>query len=53
MILIIEKEKMKIIIIYVETNRSFNDIVRSIGHLLKEFELETDDFIFYTSVMAN
>lgn len=39
--------------IYVETNRSFNDIVRSIGHLLKEFELETDDFIFYTSVMAN
>lgn len=39
--------------IYVETNRSFNDIVRSIGHLLKEFELKTDDFIFYTSVMAN
>lgn len=39
--------------IYVETNRSFNDIVRSIGHLLKEFELETDDFIFYTSFMAN
>jgi len=39
--------------IYVETNRSFNDIVRSIGHLLKEFELETDDFIFYTSVNEN
>lgn len=39
--------------IYVETNRSFNDIVRSIGHLLKEFELETDDFIFYTTVNAN
>lgn len=39
--------------IYVETNRSFNDIVRSIGHLLREFELETDDFIFYTSVDAS
>lgn len=39
--------------IYVETNRSFNDIVRSIGHLLREFELESDDFIFYTSVDAN
>ena len=36
--------------IYVETNRSFNDIVRSIGHLLKEFELDTDDFLFYTAV---
>lgn len=39
--------------IYVETNRNFNDIVRSIGHLLRNFELETDDFIFYTSVDTN
>lgn len=39
--------------IYVETNRSFNDIVQSIRDLLKEFELETYDFIFYTSVNAN
>lgn len=35
--------------IFVECNRSFNDIVRSIGHLIKEFNLDTDDFVFYTS----
>lgn len=39
--------------IYVETNRNFNDIVRSIGHLLREFELDTEDFIFYTSLDAD
>jgi len=36
--------------IYVETNRSANDIVRTIKNLLDEFGLSYDDFIFYTEV---
>lgn len=35
--------------IFIECNRSFNDIVRSIGHLIKEFNIDVDDFVFYTS----
>ena len=34
--------------IYVETNRSFNDILRNIKFLIQEFGLSFDDFFFYT-----
>ena len=34
--------------IYVETNRSSNDVVRSIKYLLNEYGLDLDDFVFYT-----
>ena len=33
--------------IYVETNRSFNDIVRSIKYLMEEYDIDMDDFVFY------
>ena len=33
--------------IFVETNRSFNDIVRSIKYLLEEYDVDLDDFVFY------
>ena len=39
--------------IFVETNRSFNDIVRSIGHLLKVYNIENDEFVFFTSTDSN
>ena len=35
--------------IYVETNKSFNDIVRTIKKLLDVFALNYDDFVFYTN----
>lgn len=35
--------------IYVETNRSFNDIVRIIKKLIDIFGLDYDDFVFYTN----
>lgn len=35
--------------IFVETNRSFNDIVRSIKYLIEAFDLSMDDFVFYTN----
>ena len=35
--------------IYVETNKSFNDIVRTIKKLLDIFTLSYDDFVFYTN----
>lgn len=35
--------------IYVETNRSFNATIRMIKLLLDKFDLEYDDFIFYTT----
>ncbi len=35
--------------IFVECNRSFNDVVRSVGYLIKEFDLEINDLIFYTT----
>ena len=35
--------------IYVETNKSFNDIVKTIKKLLDEFDISPDDFIFYAS----
>ena len=35
--------------IYVETNKSFNDIVRTIKKLLELFNLSSDDFLFYAS----
>lgn len=36
--------------IFIETNRSFNDVVRSIGHLLKEYNVDYDDFVFFTEI---
>lgn len=40
--------------IFVETNRSFNDIVRSIKYLIEAYDLSMDDFVFYTnSIRAN
>ena len=33
--------------IFVETNRSFNDIVHSIKYLLEEYDIDLDDFVFY------
>lgn len=33
--------------IYVETNKSFNNIVRTIKKLLDLFGLDNDDFLFY------
>ena len=33
--------------IYIETNKSSNDIIRTIKKLLEEFDLGYDDFIFY------
>lgn len=35
--------------IYVETNRSANDIVRTVKKLLEEFGLSYDDFVFYVT----
>lgn len=35
--------------IFVETNRSFNDIVRSIKYLMIAYDLSMDDFVFYTT----
>ena len=35
--------------IYIETNKSFNDVVRLIGHLLRIFDLDLDDFVFFTA----
>lgn len=35
--------------IFVETNRSFNDIVRSIKYLMEEYNIDLDYFIFYVS----
>lgn len=35
--------------IYVETNRSFNDIVRSIKYLMEKYDVDLDDFVFYAS----
>ena len=35
--------------IFVETNRSFNDIVRSIKYLMEEYVIDVDDFVFYTN----
>ena len=32
--------------IFVETNRSFNDIVRSIKYLLEEYDIDLDDFVY-------
>lgn len=34
--------------IYVETNRSFNDILRTVKFLIQDFGLSFDDFFFYT-----
>lgn len=35
--------------IYVEMNHSFNTIVKAINYIMGEYELENDDFIFYTN----
>ncbi len=34
--------------IFIETNRSFNDTVRTIKYLMEKYDLDMDDFIFYT-----
>ena len=34
--------------IFVEANKSFNDVSRAIKILLEEFDLNSDDFVFYT-----
>lgn len=35
--------------IYIEKNRSLNDVVRSIKYLMEEFDIELDEFVFYTT----
>lgn len=35
--------------IFIEANKSFNDVVRTIKYLMEAYELDMDDFIFYTN----
>lgn len=39
--------------IFVETNRSTNDIVRIIKYLISEFDFDYDDFVFYVADNEN